>query len=124
MPRRRRTRDEALLRKARLHYDKFVELQGGEFCGICGNPPKNRRLNIDHDHDTGLIRGLLCIPCNRRLRRYHRIAYVRKMLRYLENPPLQGKRAADVAALLAPLPLSEGYDSRSNGSQNREENGH
>lgn len=33
-------------------------------CGACGVP--NRRMVLDHDHDTGLIRGLLCRYCNAR----------------------------------------------------------
>lgn len=36
-------------------------------CAICHRPPKTRRLNIDHDHKTGKIRGLLCHRCNRGL---------------------------------------------------------
>ena len=35
-------------------------------CDICGNPPNLKRplLNIDHNHNTGEVRGLLCTPCN------------------------------------------------------------
>lgn len=33
-------------------------------CGICGEVP--RLLVIDHDHNTALIRGLLCDDCNKR----------------------------------------------------------
>jgi hypothetical protein len=38
--------------------------QGGG-CAICGATPKSRRLNVDHDHKTGAVRGLLCHACNR-----------------------------------------------------------
>lgn len=31
-------------------------------CGICGK--ETHDLCIDHDHQTGEIRGLLCDPCN------------------------------------------------------------
>jgi len=34
-------------------------------CAICGDVERGRRLHLDHDHDTGLVRGLLCPPCNR-----------------------------------------------------------
>ena len=40
--------------------------QFGERCGICGSPPKSRRLDRDHEHKgDGKPRGLLCaFPCN------------------------------------------------------------
>jgi len=45
-------------------YEELLEAQGGG-CAICGNPPKTRRLDVDHDHRTGAIRGLLCHVHNR-----------------------------------------------------------
>lgn len=45
-------------------YDEMFEAQGG-MCAICFGPPKSgRRMAVDHDHDTGAIRGLLCNTCN------------------------------------------------------------
>ena len=41
--------------------------QGG-LCAICGQverTARNRLLSVDHDHDTGEFRGLLCSHCNR-----------------------------------------------------------
>jgi len=32
------------------------------YCAMCGY---RDHLQIDHDHDTGLIRGLLCVSCNK-----------------------------------------------------------
>lgn len=44
-------------------YDKLLIQQGG-VCAICGNPPRKRKLALDHDHQTGHIRGILCFRCN------------------------------------------------------------
>lgn len=46
-------------------YDELHDLQAGK-CAICGRaePVSGRRLAVDHDHQTGLVRGLLCTKCN------------------------------------------------------------
>ena len=48
-------------------YAELVALQGSESCRICGDVPNGKRLQIDHNHDTDEVRGLLCGPCNRML---------------------------------------------------------
>jgi hypothetical protein len=50
-------------------YEQLLEAQEGG-CAICGNPPKTRRLSVDHNHRTGKVRGLLCFRCNRALPTY------------------------------------------------------
>ena len=46
-------------------YEKLLVLQHG-VCGICGcPPPEHKRFDVDHEHETGAIRGLLCGRCNR-----------------------------------------------------------
>jgi hypothetical protein len=50
-------------------YASLLEEQGGR-CGICRSDKsgkKSQRFAVDHDHDTGEIRGLLCISCNSHL---------------------------------------------------------
>jgi hypothetical protein len=45
-------------------YEMLLASQNGA-CAIChGSPPVGKSLNVDHDHDTGIVRGLLCTPCN------------------------------------------------------------
>jgi hypothetical protein len=55
-------------------YDEMAETQGG-VCAICGQPPKQKRLHVDHDHETGRVRGLLCAPCNTRLHALENLAW-------------------------------------------------
>lgn len=48
-------------------YDRIYEDQNG-VCAICHLPQmstRNTRFCVDHDHDTGEVRGLLCDSCNR-----------------------------------------------------------
>lgn len=68
-------RYKAYARKGRLKslygisledYEAMVIKQDGK-CAICGEPPKRYRMAVDHDHASGAIRSLLCIPCNTKL---------------------------------------------------------
>ena len=45
------------------HYRRLAEEQQN-LCAICGQPSKRPRLSVDHNHQTGQIRGLLCDRCN------------------------------------------------------------
>lgn len=73
-------------------YEWWVE-RFGNACNICGAPePDDRRLDRDHDHVTGIARGLLCPFCNRALdsrvtQSYSRItpAWLRAAADYLER---------------------------------------
>ncbi len=48
-------------------YDKLLSKQEGK-CAICsGTEPTGRRFAVDHDHQTGMVRGLLCTRCNNAL---------------------------------------------------------
>lgn len=46
-------------------YNELYEIQQG-CCAICNEPEEKLSwLCIDHDHNTGRVRGLLCPSCNR-----------------------------------------------------------
>lgn len=47
-------------------YDRMLAKQGGR-CAICRAryaDGEGGRLHVDHDHATGVVRGLLCAACN------------------------------------------------------------
>ncbi|QMP84432.1 endonuclease VII [Streptomyces phage Dagobah] len=63
----------------------------GKACAICRRATgATRKLSVDHDHKTGLARGLLCRPCNDLLGhlRDDREA-ARRIYQYLTHPPAQ-----------------------------------
>ena len=83
----RRSRLKRLYGITPEEYDIILEHQGG-VCYICEKPPKTLRLAVDHDHTTGLTRGLLCWSCNSGLSSFRDIA--RRLYRawkYLTHPP-------------------------------------
>ena len=44
-------------------YQVLLTQQRG-ICGMCGKTDGRYWLSVDHDHDTGRVRGLLCRRCN------------------------------------------------------------
>lgn len=48
-------------------YKRMFADQGG-VCAICAEPPTATKgpwkLHVDHDHETGAVRSLLCTKCN------------------------------------------------------------
>jgi hypothetical protein len=64
---RRRAHRKTLLAGYGLTPEAFADLlaiQDGR-CAICRGPMV--KPCVDHDHETGLVRGILCDPCNRGL---------------------------------------------------------
>ncbi|MGI8708437.1 MAG: endonuclease VII domain-containing protein [Actinomycetota bacterium] len=43
---------------------EWMILRQGGLCAVCGKRPA---VHVDHDHGTGLVRGILCFNCNRGL---------------------------------------------------------
>ncbi len=67
-------------------YDQMFDKQDG-ICAICGNRNKaDMALAVDHDHETGFIRGLLCQNCNLALGLVRdNVLILLKMIEYLEK---------------------------------------
>lgn len=64
-------------------YEETLAAQGGG-CKICGRSPKGRQLSVDHDHNSGKVRGLICYYCNTGLGNFKDDAdLLRRALAYL-----------------------------------------
>lgn len=57
-----------------VDYDRAYQIQGGK-CAICGRHQSilGKTLEVDHDHSTMLVRGLLCAGCNMHLGKFEQI---------------------------------------------------
>lgn len=72
-------------------YEAYVELNGGEHCGICGITREelkdpSRKLDRDHGHDVfGAPRGLLCRKCNMKLGYRYSLEWMKAAVAYLER---------------------------------------
>lgn len=75
-------------------WDLILKFQGG-VCALCRlkftqtgkNKGKPKPLNTDHDHITGLTRGILCTGCNRRIPTWMTVEWLEAVLAYLREPP-------------------------------------
>jgi hypothetical protein len=67
-------------------YRAMLEAQGGG-CAICAAPePDGQSLHVDHDHETGAVRGLLCFNCNAGLGKFgERIELLSAAVDYLRR---------------------------------------
>jgi hypothetical protein len=61
----------ASLKKFGLTPEQYSEMEKAQdgLCAICKRPPtasdpRKKRLCVDHDHETGKVRQLLCHGCN------------------------------------------------------------
>ena len=99
--------DSQLRRYYNIGYNDYMAMhikQGGA-CKICRNPEtaiydgKTRRLAVDHCHDTGRVRGLLCQSCNHMIgNSKDRIDILAKGIEYLtiaESEESVGKERRD-----------------------------
>lgn len=75
-------------------YERLFQLQGGR-CASCGNRSVTKRMAVDHDHRTGLVRGLLCpgeYGCNLTVmgkidKDEDPVAMALRILNYYQHPP-------------------------------------
>lgn len=69
-------------------YERLYEAQGGQ-CFICQRAKGvTKKLAVDHDHETGYVRGLLCGPCNKILGHFRDdVMTATRAASYLLNPP-------------------------------------
>lgn len=72
-------------------YNDRLEEQNGT-CAICKEPEttkirgKTISLSVDHCHNTGTARGLLCTSCNRGLGMFRdKVDYLKSAIEYLES---------------------------------------
>lgn len=81
-----------LKRKYNLTFAQYMNLlvvQNGA-CAICGQIETKKKLNVDHNHNTNKVRGLLCWRCNTVLGRIKEdVNLLKNMINYLlkENAP-------------------------------------
>lgn len=59
-----KNREKHLKAKYGITLAKYMEIQEAQDgrCACCNAPETN--LSVDHNHDTGKVRGLLCYKCN------------------------------------------------------------
>ena len=70
-------------------YDNLIESQDNK-CAICKSEDNKRKNSkyffIDHNHDTGKIRGLLCDKCNKLLgSAFDNTEILKKAIKYLSE---------------------------------------
>lgn len=82
-------RHHRILRKYGLTDTQYQVLLGRSHCPLCLKPYANNRLPcIDHDHHSGLVRGILCADCNYAIgARHDNAAWFRRAADYLDQSP-------------------------------------
>lgn len=74
-------------------FERLLEEFGGK-CGICRRTAQ--RLVVDHDHETGAVRGILCVKCNVSLGSFgDSIRGLKRAITYLQEAKKHGDRRED-----------------------------
>jgi hypothetical protein len=94
LSKRERAKDARLKREFSItleQYNQVLKAQGG-VCAICkkrnNKKGKPLLLAVDHCHTTGLVRGLLCWPCNKGIAVFQdKAASLYNAYKYMDIPP-------------------------------------
>lgn len=98
-----RAKDARLRREYNLtleEYKRILKFQNNA-CAICKRPSSTMRMQpaVDHCHFSGLVRGLLCMTCNRALGKFQdSIIKLKAAVAYLESPPTIAALGREVLA--------------------------
>ena len=92
-------------------YDAMVEGQGG----VCACCRERTPQHVDHDHVTGVVRGVVCFRCNSGIGQFDdRADLMRNAIDYLERTTWQRKRTSPgVFRLTSPRPAAAASPSSS-----------
>jgi hypothetical protein len=83
-------RDASLKRKYSISLEEYRSILAfqGDACVLCLKPLTGISNAVDHDHKTGVIRGILCSYCNHWvLGRLTDWQVAQRMADYLRRPP-------------------------------------
>lgn len=83
-------RDSSLRRTYGLTLDEYRRILAvqGFRCFVCEKPLEGISNPLDHDHVSGLIRGILCTYCNHRVvGRARDWRIMQRVTDYLKHPP-------------------------------------
>ncbi len=69
-----------------IDYDRAYQIQQGK-CKLCGihNTEFKRNFSVDHDHETGMFRSLLCNKCNLKLGYIEDVVWFNAAMTYLKE---------------------------------------
>lgn len=74
-------------------YEALLAFQGGRCAACLRATGQSKRLAVDHNHEDGSVRGILCGPCNQILGHGRDDPqYFERIINYLMSPPYSQMR--------------------------------
>lgn len=84
-------KDKVVSTKYKISLEEARDLLEKTSCEICGVEEK---LNIDHDHATGAVRGRLCVNCNAGLGHFRdSISLLKEAIKYMTRAAKVARKA-------------------------------